>query len=529
MKLKIFSAVLWLSLFFALCGIAEAAPVNDDYAARLSLPIGIGDRRSNIGATVEPGERLTAEDPNGFGCELDGTEGSEGVPMQNTMWWTFTGPGGPVTVSTRGSDVDTVLAVYEVGTSQLLGCNDDLQPFDYTRPELHYNVDSEMFFETIAGRQYNVQVGACTPQPPETCGAATGEVALRVSVPPSNDSEASPEPIGAGSPVASSNTGATREPGETSTCGTSLYGKTVWFRYTAPSKGTVAIATSGIDTVLALYREGSTTPIACNDDAVKGESGASRIPSISPAGESPYLLPGNYLIQVGGYLDSGFSEVAADSGPFQIQVQFSEDLDVDRDGYERPIDCNDEDPAINPGAEEIPNNEVDENCDGKKAYDRDGDGYTTEGGDCNDENSSIHPGAKEIRGNRIDENCDGKVAPRRFLQPRFKVFAFRYEHPDYTWVKEVLVSHVRPGDKIELRCYGACPFHRKGPITVHQVRGKLVVAHGFRVEPGSTLEVRVTKPDWIGRAATFLFRRTKKPLERERCIDPDGSLRPCAK
>lgn len=43
------------------------------------------------------------------------------------------------------------------------------------------------------------------------------------------------------------------------------------------------------------------------------------------------------------------------------------DLDQDNDGYEQPDDCNDFDAAINPGAIEVEDNEVDEDCSGGAA------------------------------------------------------------------------------------------------------------------------------------------------------------------
>ncbi len=99
-------------------------------------------------------------------------------------------------------------------------------------------------------------------------------------------------------------------------------------------------------------------------------------------------------------------------------------------------DCDDEDAAINPGAEEVCdyvdnncNDEVDEGGAGPKTWypdlDEDGfgasigvqsactgpSGYVDNGDDCDDTNPDINPNAEDIPGNGIDEDCDGTDAP----------------------------------------------------------------------------------------------------------------------
>ena len=225
----------------------EERPVNDSFAQAAwissSLPnFEFGRTRH---ASKEGGEPNHAGDPGG-----------------RSVWFKWTAPGsGPVVIDTCVNGFDTLLAVYTgsaVNALTPVASNDDA-PDPRCEP-----INSEVAFDATAGTTYRIAL--------DGKGGAHGWFELELRGRPHNDELAKAESVRSRLPSNGwgSNEMGTKQSGEPNHAG-DPGGRSVWFKWTAPDSGPVAVDTcsSDFDTLLAVYTGsvmGGLTSVASNDD-----------------------------------------------------------------------------------------------------------------------------------------------------------------------------------------------------------------------------------------------------------------------
>ena len=203
--------------------------------------------------------------------------------------------------------------------------------------------------------------------------------------------------------------------------------------------------------------------------------------------------------------------------------------DADLDGVRFPADCDDTKPAIHPGAADIADDGIDQNCDGVDAtnLDRDRDGFPRPQ-DCDDTTAAVHPGAFEAIGNTVDENCDGIVAPFPPLTGSVSSTWTQVGHRTRNLTLEAKgFPHLT---RISLSCTGsrACPkavtktvgrAHRT--LNLHVVLGRRALPKAARIV------LSITRATRVGRELHYSFAKPGMPSMQFLCKPPGRRAGPC--
>lgn len=276
-----------------------APPANDGFSAAQLLPGNTGSTNgTTLRATKQPGEPDHA-----------GTAGGRSI------WYRWVASAdGLVSFDTKGSDYDSVLAVYTgatVSSLALLGDNDDVDRS--TR-------QSRVTVRTTAGTEYRAAVEAFLT---DSGVLREGAVKLAWSFEPggNNDNFAQAQLLtGTAGRVTGESWQATVEPDEPRHAG-NRGGASVWYRWIAPATGNATFDTVGstFDTVLGIYTGASVDAL---DEVGRGDDISSARSIYTSEATFPVVEAEEYHLAIDGYRSDSPQASPAEVGSIVVNWTF---------------------------------------------------------------------------------------------------------------------------------------------------------------------------------------------------------------
>jgi hypothetical protein len=458
-----------------------------DYANELTVGSWDYDSFDNNG--TESDEPVTP----GSGSVCNDLEGS--WDLGGTSWFFFTGTGGRMIARLDGWG-NYAMVLYETEgrptVDDGLGCVRSTEPRRFE-------------FDTVAGRRYMVQVGDWERDEDIIYGENDFRVSLGIPTSHDEPENALALPLMGATEV--HNFGATMS-NELPQC---LYqgsdysypysgARSVWMAIDVPEPGVLALdlvprdADSWAYGILSLYPPAAGRPSICRVDNFDPTNLGTELST--PVG------PGRHLIQLMTESDGGDDEASEEN--WTMNTRFVPNLDVDGDGHARPSDCRDDLGAVHPGAVEVIENGVDDNCDGRDdRSDLDRDGVPDYLDRCP---------RRPSRG--IDTNRDGCRDPRQLPLTALVQLSVR------RGALHVAGLSVRsaPGANVTLSCdKRACRRERRIARGKSLRMGRLIVSP---VPEGTRLTLTATKKGRIGMVKRYRLKSTGVRLIGQWCLKP---------
>ncbi|MCA9912185.1 MAG: hypothetical protein KC496_02500, partial [Anaerolineae bacterium] len=229
------------------------------------------------------GATRATDDPN-MGCYIDNKH-------EHSVWYRYTAPeAGYLSISTLGSDYDTVLGVFtgRRGALTSVGCDDDGQ-----------GTQSILYLDVQRGVTYYIEVAGFSQ-------GDTGTMEIELDFDPFNDDFDNAFEITRMTRYFQFTEGAETVASDPEfTCVGGQRNHSVWYKYTPTRTGYLTVNTNGsdFDTVLAIWTgtRSNLTNVACNDDGGTGTQSML---------QDVVVYEGvTYYIEVAGYWDYSYGRL----------------------------------------------------------------------------------------------------------------------------------------------------------------------------------------------------------------------------